>query len=323
MMMRDFEDPLLVFQDIGTEDKENMAPTGPRSTSTSSSSSGGLHPLMARTSKKTWSLDDFEIGRKLGKGRFGNVYVAREKRTKFIVALKVIFKEQLEQNKVEHQLRREIEIQSHLRHPNVLRMFGFFHDKTRVFLILEYAPGGELYAVLNKKTRFDEKTAAEYIYSIADALWYCHTKNTIHRDIKPENLLIGAHGEIKIADFGWSVHDPKVSTHGPRRKTLCGTLDYLPPEMLEAKPHDAKVDNWSLGVLLYEFLVGRPPFETETQQATVHLIKNVTIQYPTDLISPGARDLISRLLQKDPSQRLSLQQMMEHPWIKQFVKKYY
>lgn len=157
MMMRDFEDPLLVFQDIGTGDKENMAPTGPRSTSTSSSSSGGLHPLMARTSKKTWSLDDFEIGRKLGKGRFGNVYVAREKRTKFIVALKVIFKEQLEQNKVEHQLRREIEIQSHLRyalhrsrylhinfsfactqrHPNVLRMFGFFHDKTRVFLILE------------------------------------------------------------------------------------------------------------------------------------------------------------------------------------------
>jgi hypothetical protein len=118
MMMRDFEDPLLVFQDIGTEDKENMAPTaGPRgSTSTSSSSSGGLHPLMARTAKKTWSLDDFEIGRKLGKGRFGNVYVAREKRTKFIVALKVIFKEQLEQNKVEHQLRREIEIQSHLRY---------------------------------------------------------------------------------------------------------------------------------------------------------------------------------------------------------------
>jgi serine/threonine protein kinase len=128
MMLREFEDPLLVFQDIcaPVEDKENVAPPqssmmmASRSTSTSSTAGGGLHPLMARgppTTKKTWSLDDFEIGRKLGKGRFGNVYVAREKRTKFIVALKVIFKEQLEQNKVEHQLRREIEIQSHLRYP--------------------------------------------------------------------------------------------------------------------------------------------------------------------------------------------------------------
>ena len=97
--------------------------------------------------KNRWTLNDFEIGRPLGKGKFGNVYLAREKRSKFIVALKVLFKSQLQKAQVEHQLRREIEIQSHLRHPHVLRMFGYFYDETRVYLILEFAPRGEMYKV--------------------------------------------------------------------------------------------------------------------------------------------------------------------------------
>jgi aurora kinase len=96
------------------------------------------------------------------------------------------------------------------------------------------------------------------IYHIAHALRYCHTKHVIHRDIKPENLLLGLHGEVKIADFGWSVHAPNS-----RRRTLCGTIDYLPPEMVEGQDHDHAVDLWSLGVLTYEFLVGRPPFEAK------------------------------------------------------------
>jgi len=107
-----------------------------------------------------WVLADFDIGRPLGKGKFGNVYLAREKKSKFIVALKVLFKKEMQRAKVEHQLRREIEIQTHLRHPNILRMFGFFHDETRVYLILEYAPGGEVYKSLQSQPlkRFDEKT---------------------------------------------------------------------------------------------------------------------------------------------------------------------
>nr|AAI69141.1 aurora kinase A [Xenopus tropicalis] len=259
--------------------------------------------------KKQWCLEDFEIGRPLGKGKFGNVYLARERESKFILALKVLFKTQLEKAGVEHQLRREVEIQSHLRHPNILRLYGYFHDAARVYLILDYAPGGELFRELQKVTRFDEQKSALYIKQLAEALLYCHSKNVIHRDIKPENLLLGANGELKIADFGWSVHAPSS-----RRTTLCGTLDYLPPEMIEGRMHDEKVDLWSLGVLCYEFLVGKPPFETDTHQETYRRISKVEFQYPS-YVSEGARDLVSKLLKHNPNHRLSLKGVLEHPWI--------
>ncbi|XP_060086745.1 aurora kinase A isoform X2 [Heteronotia binoei] len=259
--------------------------------------------------KKQWSLDDFEIGRPLGKGKFGNVYLAREKQSKFILALKVLFKIQLEKAGVEHQLRREVEIQSHLRHPNVLRLYGYFHDTTRVYLILEYAPLGEVYKELQKVTKFDEQRTATYVTELADALLYCHSKRVIHRDIKPENLLLGSVGELKIADFGWSVHAPSS-----RRSTLCGTLDYLPPEMIEGRTHDEKVDLWSLGVLCYEFLVGKPPFESKTYQETYRAISKVEYRFPP-FVTEGARDLISKLLKHNPYHRLPLEEVLKHPWI--------
>ncbi|XP_054722405.1 aurora kinase C-like [Uloborus diversus] len=263
----------------------------------------------SETEKKKWTLEDFDIGKPLGRGKFGNVYLAREKRSKFTVALKVLFKSQLKNHGVEHQLRREIEIQSHLKHPNVLRLFAYFYDDARVYLVLEYAAGGELYKVLREKKRFDESTAAKYISKIAGALKYCHSKNVIHRDIKPENLLLSATGEVKIADFGWSVHAPSS-----RRTTLCGTLDYLPPEMLDSRPYDHKVDLWCLGVLCYEFLVGRPPFESESTERTILLIKNITLGYPAD-VSPEAQNFISRLLRKNPAERMSINHILQHPWI--------
>ncbi|XP_004484680.1 aurora kinase A [Dasypus novemcinctus] len=259
--------------------------------------------------KRQWALEDFEIGRPLGKGKFGNVYLAREKQSKFILALKVLFKAQLEKAGVEHQVRREVEIQSHLRHPNILRLYGYFHDATRVYLILEYAPLGAVYRELQKLSKFDEQRTATYITELADALSYCHSKKVIHRDIKPENLLLGSAGELKIADFGWSVHAPSS-----RRTTLCGTLDYLPPEMIEGRMHDEKVDLWSLGVLCYEFLVGKPPFEANTYQETYNRISRVEFTFP-DFVTEGARDLISRLLKHNPSQRPTLKEVLEHPWI--------
>ncbi|TRY65460.1 hypothetical protein DNTS_030052 [Danionella cerebrum] len=261
------------------------------------------------SAKKAWSLENFDIGRALGKGKFGSVYLARERQTKFILALKVLFKKQLERAGVEHQLRREVEIQSHLRHPNILRLYGYFHDVARVYLILEFAPKGELYGELQRCGTFDDKRSATYIMELADALSYCHSKDVIHRDIKPENLLLGANGELKIADFGWSVHTPSS-----RRSTLCGTLDYLPPEMIEGKTHDEKVDLWSLGVLCYEFLVGRPPFETKTNEETYRRISRVEFAYPSH-VSEGSRDLISRLLKHNPVLRLPMKGVMEHPWV--------
>jgi aurora kinase len=258
---------------------------------------------------KQWSLNDFEVGKPLGRGKFGSVYLAREKASKYIVAIKVLHKSQLSKAGVEHQLRREIEIQSHLRNRNILRLYGYFYDAKRIYLILEYSPGGELYKRLTSKGRFSEKASARYIHDMALALDYCHGKHVIHRDIKPENLLLGAHGEIKIADFGWSVHAPTS-----RRTTLCGTLDYLPPEMVEGREHDEKVDVWSLGVLLYEFLCGNPPFEAEGHSATYRRISRVDLQFP-DYLSSDAQDLIRRLLVKEPSRRLALKDIPKHPWV--------
>ncbi|CAK5059378.1 unnamed protein product [Meloidogyne enterolobii] len=227
-------------------------------------------------SQHRWQLSDFEIGRPLGKGKFGNVYLARDRYYRIPVALKILFKSQLVKGNVEHQLIREIEIHAHLR-----------------------------------CKRFSESRTARYIFQVADALNYCHSKKIIHRDIKPENILLCDDEQIRIADFGWAVHAMN------RRKTMCGTLDYLPPEMIFKMHHDEKVDYWSVGVLCYEFLTGKPPFETDDQKHTYKRITNVEYVFPRH-VSKGAMDLISRLLRKDPNQRMTFEQLLKHPWILEY-----
>ncbi|XP_075224190.1 aurora kinase B [Lycorma delicatula] len=260
---------------------------------------------------KPWSLDDFQIGTPLGRGRFGRVYLAREKVTKSHVALKMIFKSEIIKGNLEHQVIREIEIQSRLKHPNIIQLLTYFSDERRIFLVIEYAAGGELYKKLqnSQPRRFPENIAAKYIYQVADALHYCHLNKVIHRDIKPENLLLSLDGSIKLSDFGWSVHAPSL-----KRKTMCGTLDYLPPEMIKHQYYDESVDNWCVGVLCYEFLVGNPPFESKDNNETFKKICSVTVRYPCHMCH-GARDLISKLLKKNPSERLPLPEVMKHDWI--------
>lgn len=260
---------------------------------------------------KNWQLDNFEIGKALGRGKFGCVYVAREKESRFVVALKVMFKKEIHTNGIEHQVKREIEIQSHLRHNNILRLYGYFHDKQRVYLILEYAPKGTLYNLLqtHPNKRLTEQIAAKYIRSLADAVIYLHQCDVIHRDIKPENLLLGQHDDLKIADFGWSVHAPQS-----QRTTLCGTLDYLPPEMITGKPHTKYVDLWSLGVLCFEMLVGHAPFVTKENNDTYERIIHAKYTIP-EFVSIPAKNLIKRLLVVEPQRRLPLKDIMLHPWI--------
>ncbi|CAO3607961.1 unnamed protein product [Cunninghamella blakesleeana] len=268
-----------------------------------------------RSTYKHWTLNDFEIGRELGHGNFGHVYLAREKQSGYIIALKVLYKKEIVTQGVERQLRREVEIQGSLKHPNILRLYGFFHDETRVFLILEYAARGELYIELQKKKRFMESVAAKYVIQLANALLYLHHRRVIHRDIKPENLLLDLNGDLKIGDFGWSV---KTDIQETRRSTLCGTLDYLPPEMIEGKNHDVNADIWSLGVLLYEMICGKPPFEDEEgYKETYRKIVNVDISYP-DFVSREARDLIQKLLQYKSVNRIPLREVLEHPFIKRY-----
>ncbi|KAL5136917.1 Serine/threonine-protein kinase Aurora-3 [Glycine soja] len=197
------------------------------------------NPAEEENSNRHWSLEDFEVGKPLGRGKFGRVFVAREVKSKFVVALKM-------------------EILTSLRHTNILRLYGWFHDADRVFLILEYAHKAELYKELRKKDCLTEKQAAT--------------------------------GRLKIADFGWSVQSRS------KRHTMCGTLDYLAPEMVENKAHDYAVDNWNLGILCYEFLYGAPPFEAESQADTFKRIMKVDISFPpTPSVSLDAKNLISRI----------------------------
>ncbi|CEL01538.1 Putative Serine/threonine-protein kinase [Aspergillus calidoustus] len=273
---------------------------------------GEERQLHEQQAPKALHLGMFEIGKPLGKGKFGRVYLAKERSSGFVCALKVLHKSELQQGGVQKQVRREIEIQSNLRHPNVLRLYGHFQDSKRIFLILEFAGRGELYKHLRKEHRFPEWKAAQYIAQMTSALKYLHKKHVMHRDIKPENILVGIHGEIKISDFGWSVHAPNN-----RRQTMCGTLDYLPPEMLKPGSQDnfynEKVDLWSLGVLTYEFLVGEAPFE-DTPVMTQRRIAKGDMSVPS-FVSPEAKDLIKRLLVLDPEKRITLDEIQKHPWI--------
>lgn len=195
-----------------------------------------------------------------------------------------------------------------------MRLFGYFHDQARVYLILEYAPQGTLFNLLAKQPdkRLSEKISAGYIKSLADALLYLHKRNVIHRDIKPENLLLGNDNMLKIADFGWSVHSPQSL-----RMTMCGTMDYLPPEMIAGKPHTETVDLWSLGVLCYEMIVGHAPFAVTKVGGGDDTFRRISCAEYTcpSTISQSAKHLIARLLVVDPTARMPLDQVMQHTWI--------
>ena len=142
------------------------------------------------------------------------------------------------------------------------------------------------------------------------ALKYLHSKNVIHRDIKPENLL-NCMGTIKLSDFGWSTHNPSDNDN---RKTFCGTLDYLPPEMVANQNYDRSVDIWSVGILAFEFLTGSPPFESESRESTFKKIDNLLVDYP-DYLSQEAVNFMSTILKKEAKDRPSFDQLLAHPWL--------
>ncbi|CAJ0573622.1 unnamed protein product, partial [Mesorhabditis spiculigera] len=270
---------------------------------------------MSSEGRKSWTIKDFEIGRPLGKGRFGSVYLCREGNSKYVVAMKVLFKKQLVRHNVAHQLRREVEIQYNLRHPNILRLFGYFHDTDRVFIVLEFCRGGDLYGKLKQQIKLDQPTTAKYVAQLSSALDFCHERNVIHRDVKPENVLIDGDDNIKLSDFGWAV----MHSEGTQRVTVCGTLDYLAPEMITNKPHDKKVDTWAVGILLYECLVGKPPFEDRTQSDTIAKIRRCNIKFPPSF-PEQAKQLASKILMVDAKNRIELQEVIKHPFCAEFAK---
>ncbi|CAI2362883.1 unnamed protein product [Moneuplotes crassus] len=258
-----------------------------------------------------WSLENFEIGRPLARGHSGYCLLVRERITKYPFVLKMIFKKQLSRSqRYLKSLRREIEIHSRLKHPNILSMHGWFKDHKRVFIILEYCAEGDLFTYMTEQPgrRFPEEVSANYIKQIAEALLYLHSKNIIHRDIKPENILVDG-DDIKLGDFGLSIHSPSN-----RRKSLGGTADYMSPEMLQNKEYDSRIDIWSLGILAYELSSGEAPFYSIDKLIQGKKIKLGQFQMKS-YFTESLKDLITKLLKVDPQERISIEEVLTHPWI--------
>lgn len=320
--------PILSSSTIRFSTVSSSTSSSTTTTITSSSSSSHTSPKP----QQQLTLDDFEFGKILGKGKLGRVYCVKHKQLGLIFALKVMSKSEIMNLKLEKSLRREIEIQSNLYHINITRLYSWFHDSINIYLLLEYSIEGELYTHLKKLKRFDNIMASNYIFQITQALIFLHQRGIIHRDLKPENIMVSLDNQLKLSDFGWSVqinqnqnqnqiHNQTQTQKTPHQKkqkqkrlTICGTLDYLPPEMIESKSHDFSVDIWALGILCYELLVGKPPFEAINRNITYEKIAKVDIKYPSNL-DVDAIDLISKLVVKDPNKRLSLKEVLNHNWI--------
>ena len=261
---------------------------------------------------KKFTHEDFEFGPKVGKGKYGDVFLARHRKTNLIMAIKVLDKMVLRQMRVQRQLIREIKFHWYLKHKNVVPLYGIFHDEDRVYMLMEYADQGDVYKELKQSPdkRFTEAKAAQYIKQVLEATMFLHNHDIIHRDLKPENLL-NCDGVIKLADFGWSVHVEKSA----KRKTFCGTLDYMPPEMVSGDKYDSSIDNWSIGVMAYEFIAGTPPFGKESQHETLQSIAQSQVNFSQAPFSEEAKNFISGLLNSTAGKRLTLTSAISHPWI--------
>lgn len=261
------------------------------------------------------TLDDFEIldggrGRSLGKGSFGVVRRVEHRGTGVVYALKTMQKIVVIESDLIDQVEREIQVQQGLKHANLVRLYKHFQDSETVYLLLEFCAKGELYQLLRtrRNRRFEEDTARHYFTQVTRGLQYLHRQSIVHRDVKPENLLVTHDDVLKIADFGWCA----VST--VQRMTFCGTLDYLAPEMIQARGHNHTLDIWSLGVLLYEMVVGRPPFQSTQHVTLMARILAIDLRFPA-LVTPPVSDLVQRLLQMEPKLRMPLEQVLRTAWV--------
>ncbi|KAL4424995.1 hypothetical protein ABPG77_002880 [Micractinium sp. CCAP 211/92] len=260
-------------------------------------------------------LEDFELGRVLGTGSFGRVSLARHHGTGMVCAIKALSKAHIVKNQQISHLRSERDILRLLDHPLVVRMLGCCQDDQCVYFVMEYVPGGEFFSHLKSRGRLSEEAARLYAGEVLLMFEYLHALDVVYRDLKPENLLLDACGHLKLTDFGFA----KVI--GPRRTyTLCGTPDYLAPEIILNKGHGKAVDWWALGVLIYEMMAGYPPFFDDDPLATYKKILKGNLTFPAHF-SVTARDLIRKLLQVDLSKRYGclvggVHDIKSHPWFR-------
>ena len=277
--------------------------------------------------EKKYSKDNFSkvllngfFPQELGSGSYGRVYLIKHNKTNEEYALKVIDKKKLMQmyGRIDI-IKNEINIHSKLSHENIIRLYNVYEDENSINLILEYAKNGNLYELLSQpenKKGLDEQRAFDYFIQVVNAVYYLHQNNIIHRDIKPENILIGKKGLLKLCDFGWA----KELTL-ENRSTFCGTVEYMAPEIFGSENYDFGVDIWSLGILLYEMVIGHSPFKAKNMKSVILNIKSHDLTYEKPL-SHECRNLIEKILNINPQKRLKIKDILEHPFVKKYSKNY-
>jgi calcium-dependent protein kinase len=266
--------------------------------------------------------DKYIRGKKIGSGSFGTVYEAKNLIFNTKVAMKVIVKKQ-NMNKL--LIENEIDILKKLSHPNIVRIYEFYESLNNFYLINEYCDEGELYNYINKST-LNEQQLAVIFYQVFSGLSYLHENNILHRDLKPENILISkkevdlsseeVYFWIQIIDFGTA----KIFEENKTEKSIVGSAYYIAPEVLK-KDYNEKCDTWSVGVILFMFLTGRPPFDGRNNEEIIKSIKTKKLDEQNPKLlqrSPEVRDLVIGLLEKDMNKRLSAKEALNHPWFKKY-----
>ncbi|CAN1341101.1 CBL-interacting serine/threonine-protein kinase 8 [Linum perenne] len=255
----------------------------------------------------------YEVGRTIGEGTFAKVKFAQNTETGESVAMKVLDRSTIFKHKMVDQIKREISIMKLVRHPNVVRLHEVLASRTKIYIILEFITGGELFDKIVHHGRLSEAEARRYFQQLIDGVDYCHSKGVYHRDLKPENLLLDSQGNLKISDFGLSALPPPGVT---LLRTTCGTPNYVAPEVLSHKGYNGAVaDVWSCGVILYVLITGYLPFD-ELDLTTLYS-KIDCAQFSCPPWFPvTAKTLIHRILDPNPQTRITIEEIRDDEWFK-------
>ncbi len=259
------------------------------------------------------SVDRFNTVSVIGNGSYAKVFLVKDKVTSEFFALKILKKENVEKRKQEDKVLVERNILKDVHHPFIISFRGSFQNQKKLYFVLEYCHGGELFNLISKRKKFNEEQAMFYAAQMVLALEYLHQNDIIYRDLKPENVLIDRQGYIRITDFGLSRYNQSKANDA---KSICGTPEYLAPEIILKLGYGKAVDWWTLGSIIYEMVVGLPPFYTNDRASLFDKIKFSSPVYPPHL-SDKARNLLENLLKKDPAKRLGSDPknpVRGHPW---------
>ncbi|XP_034015870.1 serine/threonine-protein kinase PLK4 [Thalassophryne amazonica] len=257
-------------------------------------------------------IEDFKVLTLLGKGSFACVYRAKSVKTGVDVAIKTIDKKAMHKAGMVQRVTNEVEIHCRLKHPSILELYNYFEDSNYVYLVLEMCHNGEMSRYLKeRKMSFSEDEARHFMHQIVKGMLYLHTHGIMHRDLTLSNLLLTNNMNIKIADFGLAT---QLKLPNEKHFTMCGTPNYISPEVATRSAHGLESDVWSLGCMFYAFLMGRPPFDTATVKHTLTKVVLGEYEVPNH-VSLAAQDLIHQMLQKDPTHRPSLSALLDHPFM--------